>query len=185
MKTGQKPYVKITGLLISIVVVSIGSLFFFPSVLDFSMESARLVRVLYKIRLPEVTIAITAGAALGLAGALMQILLDNSLASPFTLGISSASSFGASVAIILGFTHGIAWLSTSLFALIFAMAAVGLLMLVSSIIQKLINSKFVKKPETLLKMASENILKYLGIQNNGFVYFDDNYNVIKTEILPI
>ena len=58
-------------------------------------------------------------------------------------------------------------------------------MLVSSIIQKLINSKFVKKPETLLKMASENILKYLGIQNNGFVYFDDNYNVIKTEILPI
>ena len=133
MKTGQKPYVKITGLLISLVVVSIGSLFFFPSVLDFSMESARLVRVLYKIRLPEVTIAITAGAALGLAGALMQILLDNSLASPFTLGISSASSFGASVAIILGFTQGIAWLSTSLFALIFAMAAVGLLMLVSSI----------------------------------------------------
>lgn len=133
MKTGQKPYVKIIGLLISLVVVSIGSLFFFPSVLDFSMESARLVRVLYKIRLPEVTIAITAGAALGLAGALMQILLDNSLASPFTLGISSASSFGASVAIILGFTHGIAWLSTSLFALIFAMAAVGLLMFVSSI----------------------------------------------------
>lgn len=133
MKTGQKPYAKITWLLISLVVVSVGSLFLFPSVLDFSMERARLVRVLYKIRLPEVTIAITAGAALGLAGALMQILLDNSLASPFTLGISSASSFGASVAIILGFTHGIAWLSTSLFALIFAMAAVGLLMLVSSI----------------------------------------------------
>ena len=58
-------------------------------------------------------------------------------------------------------------------------------MLVSEIIKKLVNTrKFSLSPETLLKMASKNILKYLNVENNGFVYFDENLNVIKTELLP-
>ncbi len=40
--------------------------------------------------------------ALGLAGAEMQTILNNSLASPFTLGVSSAAAFGAALAIVLG-----------------------------------------------------------------------------------
>ena len=39
---------------------------------------------------------------LALAGAEMQTILDNPLASPFTLGVSSAASFGAALAMILG-----------------------------------------------------------------------------------
>ena len=39
------------------------------------------------------------GAMLGLAGAQMQTILRNPLADPFTLGISSAASFGAALAI--------------------------------------------------------------------------------------
>ena len=136
MKTGKKlytnPYIKIAGLLLLLVLFTGVSLFVFPTVADFSMERTRLVHVLCRIRLPELLIAVTAGAALGLAGALMQILLDNPLASPFTLGVSSASACGASFAIILGFTHGIVWLSTSLFALIFAMASIGLILALSS-----------------------------------------------------
>lgn len=42
------------------------------------------------------------GAALGLAGAEMQTILANPLASPFTLGLSAAGAFGASLAIVLG-----------------------------------------------------------------------------------
>ena len=38
---------------------------------------------------------------LGLAGAEMQTILANPLASPFTLGISSAAAFGASLALVL------------------------------------------------------------------------------------
>jgi iron complex transport system permease protein len=44
--------------------------------------------------------ALLAGAGLAVAGAVMQCILRNPLASPFTLGISSASAFGASFAII-------------------------------------------------------------------------------------
>jgi iron complex transport system permease protein len=44
--------------------------------------------------------ALLAGAGLAVAGVVMQCILRNPLASPFTLGISSASAFGASFAII-------------------------------------------------------------------------------------
>ena len=46
--------------------------------------------------------AIVVGASLAIAGAEMQTILNNPLASPFTLGISAAASFGAAVALVLG-----------------------------------------------------------------------------------
>ncbi|MCL5498441.1 iron ABC transporter permease [Escherichia coli] len=59
--------------------------------------------IVWELRLPIALMAIVVGMALGLAGAEMQTILNNPLASPFTLGVSSAASFGAALAIILGF----------------------------------------------------------------------------------
>ena len=59
--------------------------------------------IVWQIRLPHALTAILVGAALALSGAEMQTVLNNPLASPFTLGVSSAASFGASLAIVLGF----------------------------------------------------------------------------------
>lgn len=53
-------------------------------------------------RLPRVVFGALVGGALAVAGVLFQAILRNSLASPFTLGISSGSSFGAVLAIWLG-----------------------------------------------------------------------------------
>lgn len=53
-------------------------------------------------RLPRILLAILAGVALSVAGAVMQGLLRNPLVSPFTLGLSSAASFGAAAMIVLG-----------------------------------------------------------------------------------
>lgn len=57
--------------------------------------------IVWDIRLPYALMAMAVGIALGLAGAEMQTILNNPLASPFTLGISSAAAFGASLAIVL------------------------------------------------------------------------------------
>lgn len=63
----------------------------------------RSVRVIvWTLRLPIALMAAVAGAALGLSGAEMQTILDNPLASPYTLGISAAAGFGAALAIALG-----------------------------------------------------------------------------------
>lgn len=57
--------------------------------------------VIWNIRLPRVLAGIVAGAGLSVAGCVMQNNLRNPLASPSTLGISSAAAFGANVAIIV------------------------------------------------------------------------------------
>ncbi|WP_413493230.1 FecCD family ABC transporter permease [Morganella psychrotolerans] len=58
--------------------------------------------IVWDIRLPYALMAVVVGMSLGLAGAEMQTILNNPLASPFTLGVSSAASFGAALAIVLG-----------------------------------------------------------------------------------
>lgn len=70
---------------------------FWPSAV--SVETAVIVR---ELRLPYALMAVLVGAALSLAGAEMQTILNNPLASPFTLGVSSAASLGAALAFVLG-----------------------------------------------------------------------------------
>lgn len=61
-------------------------------------------RIITNIRMPRILLCTLTGASLGLAGAVMQGLLRNPLVSPFTLGVSTAASFGAAIAIVFGTT---------------------------------------------------------------------------------
>lgn len=82
-----------------------------PSALSWSELFTTLLRpeeaeptsavIVWDFRLPYSIMAVAVGLALGLAGAEMQTILNNPLASPFTLGISSAAAFGASLAIVM------------------------------------------------------------------------------------
>ena len=64
--------------------------------------SSKVDVIVWDIRLPRIVLGIVAGAGLALSGAAMQGIMRNPLVSPFTIGISSAAGFGASVAIVLG-----------------------------------------------------------------------------------
>jgi len=65
-------------------------------------------RILWQLRLPRTLSAFVTGALLGLAGALMQVLLRNPLADPYVLGVSGGASVGALLALLLG--AGAFWL---------------------------------------------------------------------------
>jgi iron complex transport system permease protein len=58
--------------------------------------------VLWQIRAPRSVAAAVVGAALGLAGAVMQGLLRNPLADPGVLGVSGGAGLGAAAAIAAG-----------------------------------------------------------------------------------
>ncbi|MBN1429783.1 MAG: iron ABC transporter permease [Anaerolineae bacterium] len=64
------------------------------------LESGTSNIVIWNIRLPRVIAGMAAGAGLAVAGCVMQTCLRNPLASPSTLGISSAAAFGANLAIV-------------------------------------------------------------------------------------
>lgn len=89
--------------------------------------------VMWEIRLPVALMAVVVGAALSLAGAQMQTILNNPLASPFTLGISAAASFGAALGLAFGVAlfPVIAQYMVPLNAFIMAMLSAGLIHLLS------------------------------------------------------
>ncbi|MGQ2948525.1 MAG: FecCD family ABC transporter permease [Agrobacterium sp.] len=72
------------------------------TIADPAAAANQLRVVIWDIRMPIALMAVTVGASLSVAGAQMQTILSNPLASPFTLGISAAASFGAALALVGG-----------------------------------------------------------------------------------
>ncbi len=66
----------------------------------FTFEREGLGRVIWDVRMVRILAAILVGGALAVSGTVMQCILRNPLASPYTLGLSSAAAFGASFAIL-------------------------------------------------------------------------------------
>ena len=163
MKNGQKNTIKIVFLFIGLIIFSIISVFLFPTPLDVNMEIGKFFHIIVNIRLPEVLIGIMAGACLGLAGAIMQIVLNNSLASPFTLGISAAAAFGAALSICIESYLAILWIPPGLSAFIFSVISIFLLIFLISF------SGISKKNIILIGMsinfffnASNTVLQYFA-----------------------
>ncbi len=93
--------------------------------------------IVWELRLPRIFMAVVAGAAFAVAGVVMQSVLRNPLASPYTLGVASGAGFGAALAIILGagiityrgVTYTNEWLvavNAFIFALIPSLVVMGL-----------------------------------------------------------
>ena len=64
--------------------------------------SALHATLITELRLPRALAAFAAGGLLGVAGALMQVLLRNPLADPYVLGLSGGASVGALLAMLAG-----------------------------------------------------------------------------------
>jgi iron complex transport system permease protein len=92
---------------------------------------AALDIIVWEIYLPEVLLALLAGAALGVSGAALQGIFRNPLADPFLLGISSGGTLG--VAVVLVYQVGLAdeIVTLPLFAFMGA-TATGLIILVAA-----------------------------------------------------
>lgn len=96
------------------------------SLLDPGAVSGKMNIIVRVIRLPIATMAVLVGACLAVAGMEMQTILNNSLASPYTLGISSAASFGAALSLVFGHSlfYGIIQnLATPVFAFVFSLGS--------------------------------------------------------------
>lgn len=80
-------------------------------------------------RLPRISLAILSGMGLAACGCVMQSLMKNPLADPYTTGISAGAGFGATLAMnagitVLGGSYSLVW-NAFLFALIPMMVIVG------------------------------------------------------------
>lgn len=84
--------------------------------------------ILFDLRIPRVLFAAVVGAALAASGVVLQALLRNYLATPFTLGITGGASLGAVLALQFGLAASWGLLSPVAFAA--ALGAFGAALLV-------------------------------------------------------
>ncbi len=108
-KQKQKTYLLTVVLLTAVAAAAVYSLVFgaakislsdFKEVI-FNGQRGMVFNIIWNIRLPAVLTALAAGMGLAVSGAVMQSILKNPLASPFTLGISHAAAFGAAFSIVI------------------------------------------------------------------------------------
>lgn len=93
----------------------------------------KITGVLLELRLPRIALAALTGAALAVAGTVLQGLTGNPLADPYTVGVSSGASVGASAAVLLGVTGAWHGLGGSALAFVAALATMGLVFAVSRV----------------------------------------------------
>jgi iron complex transport system permease protein len=92
-----------------------------------ALDPDTLDHAVLMLRIPRVLAALVVGGALAGAGCALQALLRNPLAEPFTLGISSASSFAAVIAIRLGLDGALGGLGTGIAALVGAAVTLAII----------------------------------------------------------
>ena len=103
-------------------------------------------RIIWEYRVPRALLAIIAGCILALSGTVMQSVMKNPLADPYTTGVSSGAVFGMAVAAVLGFKIGSRTtfddIGILLNAVLYAMVPVLMIILMSPY--------FRKSPSTLI-----------------------------------
>lgn len=73
------------------------------------LADPKTVTIVQDLRLPRTALALLIGGSLGLSGAALQGLLQNPLAEPGVVGVSSAAAFGAVLVIYFGLAATSSW----------------------------------------------------------------------------
>lgn len=142
----------------------------------FGIGSSQDVMTVRSIRLPRVVCAIVSGAGLALAGAALQSVLENPLASASTVGISQGAAFGATVAILLivpalaGSSANVGMGTIALFAFAGAM--------VSSLIVLLFSRMGFSSPESIILVGVALSALWAGA-STIIQYFSDDLELTK------
>ena len=179
-------------LLISIGIVAVGLLLFvmnlcFGSVsipmkdiwaAVFGGDDASYRAIVLDYRLPQAITALLAGIGLSVSGLLMQTLFRNPLADPSLLGISSGSSLGVALVVLLGTATGLSVSTLSLWstfgvtiaAFVGAFAVLLLILALSSRLRSMVSLVLVGIMIAYIAGSITDILKFFS-QKEGLHSF--------------
>jgi len=150
----RKYYHGRTAILLTLILALVAVFFVFPFFGSISIPWDDVIRcivtfdtdtqfgkIVWNVRLVRLVGGILAGAGLAVCGVVMQCILKNPLASPYTLGLSNAAAFGAAFSIVFVGTGSMSssFISidnpfvTTLFAFLFSMFATGIILLLTKV----------------------------------------------------
>lgn len=128
--------------------------------------------IVVETRLPAVLTSLLAGAALGVAGLLLQTTFDNPLAGPSILGISTGASLGVAVVILaLGGAAVISGMTAILVAaLAGALFVITILLLMSSLVRSATMLLIAGILIGYLSSSAISLLNFFGASENVHAY---------------
>jgi len=137
---------------------------FFQALIHLGGEDNLHGAILWKLRMPRITMALLVGCGLGLSGALCQAVLRNPLASPFTLGVASGAGFGAVLIIIFARGWGQEAVAASSFS--FALLTALLVLMVSRLKNASSGTLILAGVAVMFLFSSfTSLLQYIGTKN--------------------
>lgn len=138
---------------------------------DSELVNSMFADIIWQIRFPRVLLAMIVGAGLALCGVVMQASVQNPLADPYILGISSGGALGATFSIMLGFGAGgiLGEFGVATWAFIGALSAAALVLALASIGGKTSSVKLVLAGTVInaLCSASSNFIIYFAKNSEG------------------
>ena len=144
----------------------------------FGGEGSTYRAIVLDYRLPQAITALLAGIGLSVAGLLMQTLFHNPLADPSLLGISSGSSLGVALVVLLGTATGLSVSTLSLWstfgvtvaAFVGAFAVLLLILALSSRLRSMVSLVLVGIMIAYIAGSVTDILKFFS-QKEGLHSF--------------
>ena len=118
--------------------------------------------IFWTIRMPRAVTAFLVGGALSVSGAVMQAVLQNPLASSYTLGVSSGASLGAGLVLLCGFTlSGLEGFILPFAGFIFGLLTVMLSILLASRIDRSVSNQTIVLIGMVLSLFVNGILNFM------------------------
>lgn len=118
--------------------------------------------IFWTIRTPRAITAFLVGGCLSVSGAVMQAVLQNPLASSYTLGVSSGASLGAAFVLLCGLTvSGISGFMLPLAGFVFGLLTVAAAMLLASRIDRNVSNQTIVLIGMIMSLFVTGILNFM------------------------
>ncbi len=125
-------------------------------------------RIVLDLRLPRILMAIICGAALALAGTVLQSILKNPLADPYLLGISAGAGIGATVYILLLASYSLPYLLPA-FAFVGSLLSISIILTIAGIKKSLSSSTLILSGVMLNAFFTSIIMVLMTFKHQEFM----------------
>lgn len=151
--------------------------------------------IVLETRLPQAVTAVLAGAAISVAGLLLQTLFNNPLAGPEVLGVNSGAGLGVAVVMLLA--HGVlavggmnaaGYVAVFLGAFVGASAVMAIILLVSSMLRNKVLLLIVGVAVGYLASSLITVLNYFATAegvHSYLVWGMGSFSAVSMEQLPL
>ena len=161
MQHGRSKILIILSIPMAILIMAI--CIYYGSVSAADTSAALYDSIIWKMRIPRVLAAFLAGGALCVCGAVMQSVLENPLASSYTLGVSSGASLGAAIVIITGISSPVLKaLMLPAAGFVFGLLTVGTVMAIAAAFDRNLQSRTIILIGVIVSMFMNSVLTLLA-----------------------